>query len=140
MKTTTVIADKETGEVQLELPMFYSPFHHRRVTKKFTIPSKTHQSHAESCDVNRIIDQYARTGQLPPEKIPKQYGDVSNLNKPMGELIADAKDIGEKIAAGKKEVAAKKAAKQKEILDQAAKLVAEKKAADAATPPESSGT
>lgn len=140
MKTTTVIADPETGEVQLELPLFFSPFHRRRVTKKFTIPSKTHQSHAESCDVNRIIDQYARTGQLPPETRQKQYGDVSNLNKPMGELVADAKEVGEKIAAAKKEVASKKAAKNKEILDKAAKLVAEQEAAAAAKPPESTGT
>lgn len=126
---TTVIADPVTGEVQLELPLFFKPYHRRRVSKRFEKPSLTHQSHAESCDVNRIIDAYSRTGSLPPEKRPKKYGDVTALNKPMGELVADAKAAGQKLTQVKKAHKAKKDAEQKAILDEAQKIVAEKSAA-----------
>lgn len=47
----------------------------------------THQSHADSCDINKIIKQYDRTGVLPPAAHPPQYGDVSELGGDLTEQI-----------------------------------------------------
>ena len=40
----------------------------------------TKDSFKDDCDINRIVDRYARTGELPrTNPIQAQYGDVSNL-------------------------------------------------------------
>lgn len=59
--------------------------------------SMTHQSHAESCDINNIIRQFDRTGILPPPRKQGQFADVSNLNKDLTDLTLDAKEAGERI-------------------------------------------
>lgn len=55
----------------------------------------THQAHAESCDVNTIIRQFDRTGVLPPVKKQPRYGDVSNLNRDLTELLEEAESTVE---------------------------------------------
>lgn len=39
---------------------------------------RTKQSFTEACDINKILELFSRTGQLPESK-PKQYGDFSNV-------------------------------------------------------------
>lgn len=50
----------------------------------------THQAHADSCDVNNIVSQFARTGILPPSDKTPMFDDVSHLNKPLSELTTAA--------------------------------------------------
>lgn len=46
---------------------------------KCTLEEKrTKQSFTEDCDINKIIDRFAKTGTLPEQK-QKQYGDFSNV-------------------------------------------------------------
>jgi len=46
---------------------------------KCTLEEKmTKQSFTDECDINKIIDRFARTGILPEQK-QKQYGDFSNV-------------------------------------------------------------
>lgn len=40
----------------------------RRVVKKFHLPSRTIQSEAAECNINRIMSRYVRTGQAPEQK------------------------------------------------------------------------
>lgn len=62
-----------------------------RVATVITGESKTQQSHAASVDVNNIIKRFERTGVMPTGLSPGQYGDVSDLNAPLGELIESSK-------------------------------------------------
>lgn len=91
------------------------PYSRRRVAVVNTEESMTHQSHAESCDINNIIRQFDRTGLLPPPKRPGQYGDVTALNKDLQELYLDMEEIGTRIreaqtALAEKQKAAEEAA------------------------------
>lgn len=64
-----------------------------RLPAKLYGESKTHQSHAEACDVNKIIRKYERTGELPPARTEPQYADVTNLqNADFGELLQKSRD------------------------------------------------
>lgn len=50
--------------------------------------SMTHQSFREETDINKIMDRFQRTGQLPPAKYKEpQYLDVSSLNAPLNDVI-----------------------------------------------------
>lgn len=73
------------------------PFSRRRVQSKNEEPSMTHQSHAESCDINNIIRQFDRTGLLPPPRRQGQYADVTALNKDLTELYTDMENISSRI-------------------------------------------
>lgn len=48
-----------------------------RPTVKFTEPSRTKQSFAGECDINRIMKRYVSTGVLPGVGIPGTYGDFT---------------------------------------------------------------
>ena len=44
-------------------------------SKRFEKPSRTRQSFAAECDINRIVDRFTRTGMLPPNmRGEPQYG------------------------------------------------------------------
>ena len=47
----------------------------------------TIQSERDLTDINNVVAKYQRTGQLPLPTKQAQYGDVSELNRPLGELI-----------------------------------------------------
>lgn len=51
--------------------------------------SKTDESHAESCCLNRMMANYQRTGFLPPDRKVPFYEDVSMLNRDLGELLVN---------------------------------------------------
>lgn len=59
--------------------------------------SMTHQSHADSCDINNIIRQFDRTGILPPARKTPQFADVTHLQKDLTTLYSDLQDIGTRI-------------------------------------------
>jgi len=60
-----------------------------------TDESMTHQSHAESCDINNIIRQFDRTGLLPPGRGDRSpvYDDVSHLNQPFSDLVLGSQNV-----------------------------------------------
>ena len=53
--------------------------------------SMTHQSHAASCDVNKIVERYARTGDLPPARFEPSYADVTGLQGDLTEMASRAR-------------------------------------------------
>lgn len=91
-----------TGEIQEEIEhrvldrlITHADFRHplsriRVPTDLGDEPSMTHQSHADSCDVNRIVAQFDRTGYLPPPKQQPYYDDVSHLNQPLADLTTQS--------------------------------------------------
>lgn len=95
------------------------PYSRMRVQAKNDEPSMTHQSHAESCDINNIIRQFDRTGLLPPPKRPGQYADVTALNKDLTELYSDMEDISSRIRQAQEALAQKQ--KEAEAVETAAK-------------------
>lgn len=74
--------------------------------------SKTDQSQKMQVDVNHIVRRYDRTGQLPQPKREPQYGDVSDLNAPYGELIESSRSILDTV--GKYVEGAEESARQKQ--------------------------
>lgn len=83
--------------------------------------SRTIQSERDLTDINNIVAKYQRTGQLPLETKQRQYGDVSELNRPLGELIQESRETLD--AAGRA-----LDAKQKDIAEKAAAAAAAEKA------------
>lgn len=61
--------------------------------------SRTEQSHAIQCDINRLIRTFERTGSLPidPRGRVPNYGDVTHLNKPFDQLLVDARNANEQL-------------------------------------------
>lgn len=49
--------------------------------------SMTQQSHAISCDINRIIERYDRTGSLPVSDKKPSYGDFTSFQGDLTERI-----------------------------------------------------
>lgn len=51
-----------------------------RVQLNFVEPTLTEQSHKDSCDINKIMERYNKTGMLPvlADKVPR-YDDFSNV-------------------------------------------------------------
>lgn len=94
--------DYTTGELQDEInaraenlaavilaknKLFRHPLSRVRTFAVMEGESMTHQSHRDSSDINNIIRQFDRSGVLPPATRPAQYGDVSDLNRDLTELI-----------------------------------------------------
>lgn len=55
--------------------------------------SKTRQSEADACDINKIMERFNRTGRLPMmQSVPPQYGDARVVDYQTAQnLIKDAK-------------------------------------------------
>lgn len=79
-------ADFRVEEILAERVPFRRQLSRIAVQTVITGESMTHQNHAASCDVNNIIRQFDRTGQLPPALRAPMYGDVSHLNRPFSDL------------------------------------------------------
>lgn len=127
-KPKTRAVDRVTGEVteeQLDLPFVRHPLARPKHVTPFEGESMTHQGHAESCDINRIMKQYSRSGDLPPpdpRRLP-QYGDVTELQ---------AKDLTQHIEesrAAQKVLASAQDKKRKKDAEETKKLIEEAKAA-----------
>lgn len=63
------------------------PWFRHQVQTKIEGESMTQQSHRDSVDVNKIIERYDRTGQLPPMASNPVYGDVSAFARPFQEAL-----------------------------------------------------
>lgn len=100
--------------------------------------SRTVQSAADSCDVNKIIQRYDRTGILPDSgRGPGQYGDVTGLQGDLTEAINLSRDAQSKVDAVRADRAAKAAAERDELI---ALGVAAKAAASAPAPAPDGGS
>lgn len=94
--TTGEIQDEINARAQLRAEImsrtrvFRHPMSRERLPTVIDGESMTHQAHADSCDVNNIVSQFARTGFLPPSDKTPMFDDVSHLNKPLSELTAAA--------------------------------------------------
>lgn len=53
-------------------------------------PSMTQQSHYDQTDVNAIVARFKRDGYMPPGDVEPQYGDVSELNQSLTDLVIQA--------------------------------------------------
>lgn len=62
--------------------------------------SRTHQSFHDSTRISSIYERFTRTGSLGDEdrKARAQFGDVSNLNKPLTDLMVEAEVTRERVA------------------------------------------
>lgn len=87
--------DTETGE--LTPPKVRMPWERLRVQTPMVGESMTHQSHAESCDINHIIRRYDNTGLLPDGRGPGQYADVTHLQeKQLDQMITESRETLDK--------------------------------------------
>lgn len=89
--------NKRTGEVLG--PVVRKPYSRTRIYTPIEGESMTHESHAESCDINNIIRQFDRTGVLPPPTRQPYYGDVTALQVDMTEAVAASQEIMEEASA-----------------------------------------
>lgn len=65
---------------------------------KFKQPSLTRQSEKDSCDVNKIMERFNRTGVFPQQITSPFYGDATGVNyQEAMEIIADAKETFESL-------------------------------------------
>lgn len=128
--------------IEVNQPTFRQPMSRIRLITETEGESMTHQSHAASCDINVIINQFSRTGQLPPNHRQPQYADVTHLSKDLTTLYNDMMDIGERIRQAQKDIAANKkaeAAKEKAELEEFRKSKSTPPATPGATPPPAAG-
>lgn len=100
---------------------------HVRLRVPFVVTgvSMTTQSHADSCDINKVMARFDRTGALPPGREGAQFADVTHLQADFTELVnksrAVSAEVRDKIRA--KNEAAAEAARKKAAAD-AAELAA----------------
>lgn len=110
-------------------PRVRHPYERVRVTTTFSGKSMTHQSHAESCDINNIIRKFDRTGVLPPSTRPEQYADVTGLQGDLTERINTSREIldkaGRAVEQKREEVKKKAAERQQDLETEIARLKAE---------------
>lgn len=84
--------NKETGELTVARPYIRKPYERVRTTTPVIGESMTHQSHAETCDINNIIRKFDNTGTLPPARYEPQYADVTGLQTDLTEAYNQAKE------------------------------------------------
>lgn len=134
---TGEIVEEIESRVQARLNQLnrYRPPYHRHSVTLSAPESLTHQSHAESCDINTIIRQFDRTGLLPPATKQPQYGDVSELNRDLTELIAEADETQAKYLELREQVAKQKAQAEADARSQSEATPSPTQTAPAPPPP-----
>lgn len=71
---------------------------------KFTDESLTKQSFAPECDINKIVDKFTKTGQLPINTRPPTYGSAPPHSiKEIQDAIASSKSMYEQLPQNVKE-------------------------------------
>lgn len=75
------------------IPTFRHPNSRIRIQTFVVGESMTHQSHAESCDINNIISRYENTGYLPEATTSAQFADVTGLQVDLTEAINNSRSI-----------------------------------------------
>lgn len=93
--------DRRRHEEQLELfrqeapsssPFVRPPWFRLRSPTYLYGESKTVQSERDLCDVNNVVNRYARTGEFPPVTRPPVYMDVSPLQGDLTSLKSRSDD------------------------------------------------
>lgn len=69
------------------IPEHFLPMSRRRIQTVIVGESMTHQSAADSCDVNQIMARYDRTGVLPPSARQGVFADVTSLQVDLTEAV-----------------------------------------------------
>lgn len=87
-----VIFHPDTGEVLRHR----LPWMRERCPTEFIGESKTHQAHKDSCDVNKILKRYERTGQLPPATRQPQFIDCTPLQGDLTDSINKSRETLQK--------------------------------------------
>ncbi|AXH75349.1 MAG: internal scaffolding protein [Microviridae sp.] len=126
------------GEITFSKIVARSPGQRLRLQIMSEGVSRTVQSEKDLTDINYIVAQFDRTGILPQGRGEGSYGDVSELNKPLQEVVDDsirvmseAKEFLEVADSERKAKAKKQADDEREELEQFRK--AKKAAADSST-------
>lgn len=108
------------------------PFDRVRTPTIILGDSKTHQSHAEACDINHIIRRFDRTGVLSPETRPAQFHDVTALQGDLTERINQSREVldtaGRALQEHRDKVKQKREEQQIELESEIARLKAENEA------------
>lgn len=102
----------------------------RKVVTEPGGPSKTHQSHTESCDIKKIISKFDNVGYL-RENLEKagSYVDVRYLqSRPAHQHLLESREKARKAALDIKQELADKALAEKQTAEAQAKELAELKA------------
>lgn len=64
--------------------------------------SLTHESFKEECDINGIVNRYARTGELPDSGRTGAYADCSGLQGDLTQRISESRSVVSKVETAKK--------------------------------------
>lgn len=127
----------KTGEIlDYNIPTFKKQLSQQQYkTIVSQTPSKTHQSHADSCDINSVIKTYARTGVLPPNTrgTQPQYLDVSDLNRPYSDILEEVRDTKDVIDSVNQKIDQANKAKEKTEKEEFEKFRTEKQKPKPAT-------
>ena len=73
--------------------LFRGPFFRERFTFSTVGDSMTRQADADSCDINRIIERYDRSGTLPTGRVQGVYDDVTGLQGDYAERIIESRAV-----------------------------------------------
>lgn len=132
-----IVIHPDTGEVL----RFRKPWMRERSGFACVGESMTHQSHCETCDINRIVGTYVATGILPEGRDDGQYGDVTELQGDLTENINRSWEtlgtLKERIDAEKRE---KREAAEAQAQADAAELARFRSEAAGKSSPATSGT
>lgn len=108
------------------------PAERQRIQTVIIGESMTHQSHAESCDINSIIRRFDNTGTFPPGRENGQYADVVGLQGDLTERINMSRqtldEAGRALEQHNEKLAADKAAQDKALAEELEQLRAQKRA------------
>lgn len=91
-KRSTSEVDTSTGVIA-EPPFVRGPFVRERVRTPSGGVSRTHQAHADECDINKILARFDNTGSLPPGKGEGQYANVVGLQGDLTTRINHSREI-----------------------------------------------
>lgn len=127
LKVPQVVDSDDDSGLVLDASVFVRyPYH--RVSVKVDVGGEdlTEKSHKDACCINRIMRAVDRHGVLPPDprgRVPN-YGDVSHLNQPLGNLIDVQQDTFDRLVRftdrQKEEIRLKNIAKRKKDREDAA--------------------
>lgn len=79
---------------KFKAPYVRHPAERSRVQFTCVGESRTHQSHAEACDINSIIRRFDNTGLLPDGRPGGQFADVSKFaGKSTAEHLMESRDV-----------------------------------------------
>lgn len=104
--------------IENPIPVFRHAQSRMRIQTFIVGESMTHQSHADSCDINSILSRYEATGVLPPARHAPQYADVTGLQVDLTDAINRSRDVIRTVEEAQASLAAQPPATSPEPLSQ----------------------